>query len=185
MSEQENQDSQKTVVAFIAGLLVGGLLVWVFSSPANEEMESTNEDGITVTVESNDDNVEVDANDEVKETVVGEVKKPVKEMSTGKGSVEVDDQSAGNAVVVSSATFPSDEGWIGVRDYSLDQLSGLLGVARFSKEQGLVPSQIDLLRPTVPGNEYAVVFYSESGDREFNLANDIQVEGVMSTFIAK
>ena len=33
MNTDSNQDYQKNVVAFVAGLLIGGLLVWVFSTP--------------------------------------------------------------------------------------------------------------------------------------------------------
>ena len=37
MSEAEKQESQKTVVAFITGLLIGGLLVWVFSATPEDK----------------------------------------------------------------------------------------------------------------------------------------------------
>jgi len=185
MSEQENQDSQKTVVAFIAGLLIGGLLVWVFSSPTKDEVEMDNatDDKTSVTVgKESVESENVVATDD-KATVAEEETTPV--LSTGKGALVIDDQPAGSSVSINSATFPNDEGWVGVRDYSDEKLTGLLGVARFSKEQGLVPSVIDLLRPTVAGQEYAVVFYTESGDREFSLANDGQLEDVIVTFKAE
>jgi hypothetical protein len=45
MSEAEKQEGQKTVVAFITGLLIGGLLVWVFSSsPTSDSMKVVSED---------------------------------------------------------------------------------------------------------------------------------------------
>ena len=37
MTEQEKKENQKTVVAFAAGLLIGGLLVWVFGGSAKTE----------------------------------------------------------------------------------------------------------------------------------------------------
>jgi hypothetical protein len=88
-------------------------------------------------------------------------------------------------VSLESATFPSDEGWIGVRDYANGQLAGILGVARFSKEQGLIPKEIILQRATKAGSTYAIVFYSESGDRVFSLADDVQAGGVVKSFTAK
>ena len=37
MAEQLKEESQKTVVSFVVGLLIGGLLVWAFSgAPKND-----------------------------------------------------------------------------------------------------------------------------------------------------
>lgn len=33
---EETQDGQKTLVAFVVGLLIGGMLVWAFSGPTPE-----------------------------------------------------------------------------------------------------------------------------------------------------
>jgi len=60
----------------------------------------------------------------------------------------------------------------------------LLGVARFSESQGLVPTAIVLQRSTIAGREYAVVLYTDNGDRQFNLASDVQVDAVFATFTA-
>lgn len=184
MSEQEKKENQKTIVAFAAGLLIGGLLVWVFGGsaktdkPTEDQNASTTEQTVTVTP-SKDETTKTD--DKTTEAPKAEVK-PV--LNTGEGKVEVVDQKAGSSVDLKSATFPSDEGWIGVRDYVNGQPAGLLGVARFSKVQGLVPEAVTLQRATVAGKTYAVVFYSESGDRVFSLANDVQVPGVFATFTA-
>ncbi len=184
--EQEKQESQKTLVAFVAGLLIGGLLVWVFGGSPDqtkmneEESDSTTQTEQDKTTEDSKTN-EVSGADNVspaEDTVSAE-------MQTGKGEIEVVDQAAGVSVALDSATFPNDEGWIGVRDYVNGHLAGLLGVVRFSKEQGLVPDTVVLQRATEAGNTYAVVFYTENGDREFSLANDVQVEGVLNTFTAK
>lgn len=181
MSEQEKQENQKTVVAFAAGLLIGGLLVWVFGgSPKVDETQNMDAE-VTEQVETGAEVPDTTTKDEVKKPV--EVVAPV--LQTGEGEIKVSSQKAGNTVALDSATFPADEGWIGVRDYVNGQLAGLLGVARFSKEQGLVPEEIILQRATQAGNEYAIVFYSENGDRVFSLADDVQVEGVFTTFTAK
>ncbi len=184
MTEQAKQDSQKTIVAFVAGLLIGGLLVYVFASPAHDETADENGDTNIEEVADGDsmtdDNDDVDADDEDTTTTTAPA------MVTGEnGEIDVDDQAAGASVTIDGATFPSDEGWIGVRDYDNDQLGRILGVARFSNEQGLIPTTIQLQRPTVAGNEYALVFYTESGDRVFSLADDKQTGDVVTTFTAE
>jgi len=180
MSEQEKQESQKTVVAFIAGLLIGGLLVWVFGGTPEAEPMNTDAGSEEVSEVETTDGTDVEDTSSAPAAVV-----PVPELPVGNGAVEVTNQTAGVSVSLSGATFPSDEGWVGVRDYVDGQLAGLLGVVRYSKEQGLVPEEIVLQRPTVAGNTYAVVFYSESGDRVFNLADDVQVGGAVETFTAQ
>lgn len=183
MSEQEEkQESQKTLVAFVAGLLIGGLLVWVFGG-SPEQTKVTDDQQSTTTEETT--NTSNDASDDTVSETDNEVTNEPVVMQTGEGSITVNNQPAGASVALESATFPNDEGWIGVRDYVNGQLAGLLGVVRFSKEQGLVPETVVLQRATEAGKTYAVVFYTESGDREFSLANDVQVEGVLSTFTAQ
>lgn len=188
MSEVEKQESQKTVVAFIAGLIIGGLLVWVFGGndrDQNEEVEEENEvveEMIDLdTVEENDDVVDTSTASNVEMTLVEDVQV----METGEAELDVDNQPAGSSVVISSATFPNDEGWIGVRDYVDNEPVGLLGVARYSKEQGLIPTEVELLRATEAGETYAVVFYTESGNREFDLREDFVIEGTVETFRAQ
>ena len=71
------------------------------------------------------------------------------------------------------------------RDYKDGELGFVLGVVRFSTEQGLLPTEVVLQRATVPGETYAAVFYDESGDRQFNIRHDVMVDGVMDTFTAQ
>ena len=99
-------------------------------------------------------------------------------LPVGDGSVTVANQPAGSEITLSSVVYPISEGWIGVRDYQSGQLGSVLGVARFSESQGLVPNSIYLQRGTVAGREYAIVLYTDNGDRQFNLADDVQVDSV-------
>ncbi|PJC56219.1 hypothetical protein CO026_01545 [Candidatus Kaiserbacteria bacterium CG_4_9_14_0_2_um_filter_41_32] len=184
MSEKK-EETQKTVIAFIVGLLIGGLLVWAFSGTESVTPKSTTDDKVdtTATTDSGSDNTKTAIIDEKKIVVTPE---PTAVLPVGDGSVKVaDDQVAGSRVALASATFPIKEGWIGVRDYDNGNLGGLLGVVRFSEEQGLVPTSIILQRATVAGKNYAIVFYTENGDREFSLANDVQVDKIFATFTAK
>lgn len=175
MSEQEKQENQKTIVAFAAGLLIGGLLVWIFGGQPNEKMEVEKK-----TEENKSEEVKV--SEVTTEEVKTEEVKPA--MTVGEGKVELKDQAVSKTVAIDSATFPSDEGWIGVRDYVDGKIGYILGVARYSKSQGLTPTQVTLQRSTVAGKEYAIVFFKESGDKKFNAAQDTQMEGVVKTFKA-
>lgn len=178
MSEEEKQEGQKTVVAFVAGLLIGGLLVWVFSG--SEEVQAPDE---MIDETPSEEVADKETSDPVVADESDESSTPVLEI--GEGAIVVADQAAGDSVTLSAATFPTAEGWIAVRSYPNGQLGSILGAARYSEEQGLVPESVPLLAPTTAGRTYAVVFFSEDGDREFNLANDVQIDGILSTFVAQ
>lgn len=187
--ELQNTQGQKTVVAFVIGLIVGGLLVWLFSgSPAESPTTDSADETPAADESANGDDDAAESDDTSDQTPTEPADAPAEEqasMQTGAGSVSVSDQPAGATVAIDAAVFTNDEGWIGVRDYENGQLGALLGVMRFSNEQGLVPEVIELQRATVAGEQYAVVYYTESGDREFSLADDVQVEGVMEVFTAQ
>lgn len=200
MSEhnQEKQEGQKTIVSFVVGLLVGGLLVWVFSTPEAAAPTVPDSEEGTATEESTTDtrtdsengatNNQGRTTDSVRDTVStdkGAPSEPIATLPVGDGSVSVSNQPASNVVALSAATFPVSEGWIGVRDYANGQLGAVLGVVRFSEEQGLVPEEIILQRATTPGRDYAIVFYTENGDRNFSLADDVQIDEVFATFTAQ
>ncbi len=191
MSEVKNdtqtpQDGQKTIVAFIVGLLIGGLIVWMFSGTPSEAPEETSENNNKEELEDNNgvdvengfetENIEhTDSNGQVDDS----------HMEVGDGSVEVNDQPAGDRVTLEAVTFPMSDGWIGVRDYTDRNLGALLGVMRFSESQGLIPQEIILQAPTTAGNDYAIVFYTASDTNQFNLRVNSQIEGVFATFKAE
>ncbi len=192
---QTQQDGQKTLVAFVVGLLIGGMLVWAFSGPtadapaentdngsdssetatSSDEESETNDDSAT-NEESTDESEDANASSES----TNDTQLPV-----GDGSVTIQDQPASSAVAIESATYPVSEGWIGVREYNDGQLGTILGVVRFSESQELLPEQIVLQRPTVAGQEYAVVIFTEDGDFDFNLAGDVQIDEIFDTFTAQ
>lgn len=193
MAEQTTmtEENKKTIIAFIVGLLVGGLLVYVFAMPADtDRAEDNNDDNVTEETDMEDDEDSSDMTDEENDATStngddqnGDT--PTGSVDAGNGRIVVNDQGAASMVVLEDVTFPTDAGWIGVRDYENGQMTGLLGVARWNQADGLLPNTIKLLRPTVAGRTYAVVFYSDNGDRQFNLATDIQMTGAMSTFTAR
>lgn len=188
MSEQQTtNEAQKTVIAFIAGLLIGGLLVWVFGGSSDVEPTTDTLDTTSISTEQNassseDDTASSEATSSDSEDTDSENSNSDIEMQQGDGSITVSNQSAGTTVAIAGAVFPTDEGWIGVREYANQQMGSILGVARYSKDEGLIPESIELLRGTEAGNTYAVVFFSENGDRTFNLANDVQRSDTFATF---
>ncbi|MAZ29968.1 hypothetical protein CL655_01660 [bacterium] len=183
MTDQTNNDGQKTVVAFVAGLLVGGLLVWIFSDTPAEAPTVTE----TVTEEVSDE-TSVTTTDDSTATEVSEstsTNEVVAELPVGEGSANVSNPVAGSVVTLEGATFPTDEGWVAVRTYTNGELGWVLGASRYSREQGLVPETIELLSPTVAGRDYAIVFYSEDGNRVFNLGGDVQLDTDITPFTAQ
>ncbi len=179
------EENKKTIISFIAGLLVGGLLVFIFSEPPADAVKQS-ADGSESAVEVSNDQKGADENNKV--TASGDVTKPTvpaEVVISDQGAISVADQSAGDTVSLDSVEFPAKAGWIGVRDYENGQMSGLLGVARFNTDEGLLPDSVRLLRATEAGQTYAVVFYSDNGDKTFSLATDGQFSGVMETFEAQ
>lgn len=182
MSEQEKQEGQKTVVAFVAGLLIGGLLVWIFGGSSTNNIEPEDTNGTEVELVADE---EGNADNSAEESTDSDSVETTPELITGEGRVEMGPQSAGSVVEFESITFPLDDGWIAVRTYTEGTLGNILGASRFSKSEGLVPTSVQLLAPMVAGRDYAIVFFTEGGDRTFNLATDVQIEGVFSEFTAQ
>jgi hypothetical protein len=182
---EETQDGQKTIVAFVVGLLIGGMLVWAFSGPTASAPEASNGDEVEDATTKVEDKTSITSSAATDSNGVVVEENVIPELKVGEGSVVVPDQKAGISINLDSATYPVSEGWIGVREYNNDQLGYILGVVRFSESQGLVPSAITLQRSTTPGNRYAVVIFTEDGDFTFNLAGDVQIDTIFDTFVAK
>ena len=178
-AEQTQTDGSKTLVAFVVGLLIGGLLVWAFSSPSDQVNEVTTDE--TTETEMTEGTTPETA--EETEATEAEVTTPV--LPVGDGSIEVNNQAAGMSVMLERATYPIEEGWIGVRDYNNGQLGFIKGVVRFSAAAGRVPESVILQNPTQAGQEYAVVIFSDNGDSVFNPAGDVQVDQIFATFTAQ
>jgi len=182
--DDRKQESQKTVVAFIAGLLIGGLLVWVFTGTPETEapvVDTRDDTQVTETDDTDDIFTNGTVDDEAATTPDDAVATPA---PTGNGSVSVNDQPAGAAVALGAVAYPATEGWIAVHESIGGSLGNALGAARFNTAAGLTPTSVSLLRATTPGETYSVVFYSENGDRIFDLRTDAQIE-VAGTFVAK
>ncbi|MCA9367909.1 hypothetical protein KC887_06650 [Candidatus Kaiserbacteria bacterium] len=185
---QDKQDGQKTLVSFIVGLLIGGMLVWAFSGPSAEAPKKVADDMVTdaETAVDTAGNAVADGATDVKNAVTNAVADEKPTLTVGEGSVTVKNQPAGNVVTLESATYPVSEGWVGVRQYDNGELGRYInGVVRFSESQGLVPQEIVLQSPTIAGHEYAIVIFAEDGDFDFSLSGDVQIDKIFGTFKAE
>jgi hypothetical protein len=182
MAENTRPEDKKTVIAFIVGLLIGGLLVWAFSGPTASAPRDTDRKDEKTEDRKNDAKTE---DTQSTETSSEEAPDAPAALEIGEGSVSIGDKKAGMSVPLTGVTYPIEEGWIGIRTYTEGRLGYILGVVRFSQSQGLNPKEIILQTPTRAGSEYAVVMYTEDGDRQFNLAADTQIDKVFGSFKAE
>ncbi len=176
MTDVQKEESQKTVVSFIFGLLIGGLLVWAFvGGNVEQHQDDTMEEDTTETATSTEEATASSTPEEV----------TMASLPVGEGKVTVADKKAGREVKLGEVTYPIEEGWIGVREYNDGKLGYINGVIRFSKAGNMVPTTIPLVTPTVAGREYAVMMYTNGGDKSFNSATDKQIDTVFTTFTAE
>ncbi len=165
MSEVEKQESQKTVVAFITGLLIGGLLVWVFSSTP-ETKEAPKEEKQTT-----EEKVDTTSKTEVSSKTESE-------------AIVVKDQKAGASVSLDSVTYPNKKGWVVVRNFRNEVGTGALGAVRYSVDDGLTPKVVPVVTPTMAGETYQVIFFTDEGEKGFSLSEDKPMDAGFSTFKA-
>lgn len=177
MSEVEKQESQKTVVAFITGLLIGGLLVWVFSSSPEETKKEVVDDST-----KSEETTKIEGKTE--EIKIGETSATAP-VVTGEGSIAVVDQKSGSSVALGALTYPATSGWVVVRDFKDNVPGNVLGAARYDTVAGLIPTSVELVRNTISGNSYQVVYYTNTGDLDFKLGEDVVVNGPSASFKAQ
>lgn len=186
--DEQKQQSQKTVVAFVAGLLIGGLLVWVFGSSKNDDPEvgtATTTDSQNITLDEGEVSLEGDTIEGPQAPTTTETS-PVTSMPTvtGDGSIKVSSQTAGSVVTLGDLAYPDTDGWIVVREGTVSSYGNILGAARYSTSEGLNPKSVELLRGTQKDMSYVVFFYNDNGDKSFDSTKDSIVMGKNGSPIA-
>ncbi|MBI4086672.1 hypothetical protein HY416_01670 [Candidatus Kaiserbacteria bacterium] len=183
--DDRTQESKKTVVAFVVGLLIGGLLVWVFGSTGS----SSTENGLTRKDNTIEEKTEGSANDKKEVDKKTNTDTDMAGAGQNTGPFVVANQSAGMKVSLGDVQYPSEEGWIVVHDDIDGELGWALGAARYHTGVGLLPKEVDLLRATEKGKTYRVVFYTQEGGLEFDLKIDTPMEKdgklLQATFVAQ
>ena len=89
---------------------------------------------------------------------------------TDSGAVAVSNQKAGTVVLIDSVTVPPPGVWVTVREIDESDLGNVLGAAR--ARGPLSNLSIHLLRPTVPGQTYAVMLYRNEETDVFAVSED-------------
>ena len=176
--EEEKRDGQKTVVAFISGLLIGGLLMWVFGGAQSKKngVDMVKKDDGQAMQQGADANATQPT--DTAAAVDANAGTPKVEVATGgAGSLVVADQKASMKVTLGDVKFPANGGWIAVQNIAGDKLGTTIGAARFDVKGGLIPKTIDLIGSTVAGKSYAVVFHGTDGDHMYASATDKVVMG--------
>jgi hypothetical protein len=179
-TDAQKQESQKTVVAFIFGLIIGGLLVWAFIGDGDHQDNQVDDTKTNETATTSSESTST-----TNETTTTPTTETVNNVVVGDGKVTVGATTPGNSVALSAVTYPIEEGWIGVREYTDGKLGYINGVIRFSKAGNISPNAIPLVTPTRSGREYAVVMFTEGGDKSFNSATDRQLDTIFATFKAE
>lgn len=171
--DDRTQESKKTVVAFVVGLLIGGLLVWIF---AGSTESSTSEDASTRKDDTAEEKIDGKKESEKKTNTGTTTGTSTTGTKPGTGSFTVASQPAGMKVSLGDVQYPSEEGWVVVHDDVGGEFGWALGAARYHTGVGLLPKEVELLRATEKGKTYRVVFYTENGDRMFDLKEDVPMK---------
>jgi len=90
---------------------------------------------------------------------------------SGKESISVENQGAGLEVIVGEVTL-SEAGWVAVREIINGEMGNILGATRIKKAGTSVDVSVKVLRPTVSGQDYAIVIYRDDGDEDFDFNFD-------------
>jgi hypothetical protein len=172
---EKSKFSLPVVIALIVGLLVGysfGAIVYRNDSSGDVtkldeslETEENNEEGI----------ITAGAGEEKVLGVPGEV------------SFSVANQTAGSQVVIAEASVDRVT-WLAVRDYAESKIGNVLGAKRLPAGAH-TDVAVELLRPTIAGQSYAVVAFYDDGDLAFDHKVDAAVmEGdmiILKTFLVQ
>jgi hypothetical protein len=106
----------------------------------------------------------------------------------GAAHISVNDQPAGMAATVSSVTLPA-AGWVAVHELGEDGVLGNVLGAAWLPAGTHADAIVTLLRATKPDQQYAIVLYTDNGNKQFDLHADTPIAGsngqpVTATFTA-
>src|SRR3990167_720982 len=160
-------------VMLIIGLVVGFLIGWgVYGRPAEAPADSSDLEALLESGDLASSTVAADLTNLTANVIASddETTTPV-----AGDQFAVANQPASALVLVTNVSV-SDVTWVAVRDYQNGgRLGNVLGARWVSG--GPYPSVfVELLRPTVAGQTYAVTLYRDDGDKLFSSKKDSLVE---------
>ncbi len=163
-NRMDKKSVQFLIIGLVVGFIVGALAVdrgFILSSVG----VSDNDDTATSTVEKGIQDAEgatVDVGQDTR-TTSGVV-------LSGKNTVDVENQSAGNLVTISLVEL-NQMGWVVVHEDAGGKPGNVLGAALvFAGEHSAVP--VELLRKTEKGKTYYAMLHTDDGDKAFDLKKD-------------
>jgi len=158
------KNTTRIISAFIIGGVVGALVMSAFGGDGTFTSVNTSGDIQSVSSTTNDTkSVGANISSSTQKTVTnagiatGSVASGV-----SSGTVSVNNQSAGNSVIVESVTVPPPGVWVAVQETHGNQLGNVLGATRVHGPLSNVV--VNLLRNTQPNRNYAIVLYRDGGD---------------------
>ncbi len=160
----DKKSLQFLIIGLVVGFIVGALAVdmgFILSSARVDNEDDT----ATSTVEKGIQDVDGATVDAVQDarTTSGVV-------LSGKNTVDVENQSAGNIVTISSVEL-NQMGWVVVHEDIGGNPGNVLGAALvFAGEHRVVP--VELLRKTEKGRTYYAMLHTDDGDKVFDFKKD-------------
>ena len=150
----------KKGLTFITGFIVGLVSLYIWGQ-------------FTTTTQEVIDTDLVDTQKQIKEEVPKLTTTTSKQETPDSESILINKQLAGDVVTVSSVSMSKD-GWVVIHEIKDGVIANALGAARRDAGE-YTDVVVHLLRAMVPGGEYAVVLYTDNGDKEFNMVSDSPV----------
>lgn len=168
---QKGKDSQqrstktgtsRQVFIFIFGCVLGAFVMSLFSGGTTPVVKKT----FDTTNTSLGNNATTSASTSLTSTSTTSAKSGIATGSVASGvssgTVSVNNQPAGNSVIVESVTVPPPGVWVAVQETRGNKLGNVLGATRVHGPLSNIV--VSLLRNTEPNREYAVVLYRDGGD---------------------
>ncbi len=175
----------KSIVTFIAGFVVGTVLLYGWGQLFNKQDTADSLKAATQDVEQ----FEVDAGASVEVEADN-----AEDVTIGASSTEaiiVESQPASDTVSLNMVNLQAGEsgGWVVIHEIKDGMMANALGAARRDSGE-YADIKVYLLRSTVQGGTYAVVLYNDNGDKQFSIKTDNPLTDsngkyVMSTFVAQ
>jgi DNA-binding helix-hairpin-helix protein with protein kinase domain len=159
-NNEQRKMNQKMAFSFLAGLVVGGGLMWFIIGT----------EVLSPTI-NNNDNVLTESMEEKVSGGVGKLN--TNTLGAQNNRLVVEDQLAGDRVLLKEVELDSAS-WVVVHEEVNALLGNALGAARFDKGS-YTGGYVELLRNTEIGATYHVLIYKDNGDKKFNFDNDTVV----------
>jgi hypothetical protein len=165
--------NRNTIITGVIALIVGVLIGWFIGQSSGTPKTAMTGEKMVANIDS------AMSDDKSKDGAMmeGDSMKTV----DADAAVLVSDQAAGNTVTVASVET-SESTWVAIREGVNGGMGNILGASRIDAgaSNNIV---VDLLRPTMAGNDYYVVLFNDNGDRMFDHKIDMPLssDGVIIT----